>query len=168
MTSLQNQAHAMCRQVSHAVFGTMLGCLLLLGCAPQEASKPFYTPSGVIPMTQAQPAPGGTAQIVGGPPLGPRDGNYRGTSSVMFSGGRCMGTQQISGFRVHGDRVDFHGFRGKIDASGGVQMHYGFDWLVGQFEEGTFVGQLEIGKWSGKPSCVYLLQLQRTMPDRRP
>ena len=143
--------------------GVALGCLLLFGCTPQEPSKPLYTPGHVIPMTQAPTAPSDTTPTAATPAqTGPRDGYYRGTSSVMFSGGgRCMGTQQVSGFRVHGDRVDFNGFHGRIDANNGVQMHHGLDWLVGQFEGSVFVGQLEIGKWSSKPSCVYMLRLER-------
>jgi hypothetical protein len=89
----------------------------------------------------------------------------RGTSTVLSSGGgRCLGTHKIVGFEVRGNLARWVGFRGTIDSNGTVQMHHGFESLVGQFEEAQFVGQLELGKWSSQSRCVHMFVLDRVGP----
>jgi hypothetical protein len=152
-------------QASIASLALLCTSVMLAGCSEQSMSTPFYTPAGVH--AQAPPA---SATVPGPPPdvqgkVGNRDGIYQGTSSVLFSGaGRCSGTQKITDFHVRGNVAEWAGYRGKIDSSGGVQMHYGLRWLEGQFEGNKFVGQLEIGKWSSRPSCVYMFALERVGP----
>ena len=60
---------------------------------------------------------------------------------------------------MHGNRAQWASFGGTIDSAGGVQMHHDQEWLVGQFEEDRFAGQLEIDKWSGHHACVVPLRV---------
>lgn len=75
-----------------------------------------------------------------------------------------MGKQEIVGFMVRGNLAQWAGFHGTVDENGGVQMHHGFEWLVGQFEEAQFIGHLEVGKWSSQSRCVYMFVLDRVGP----
>ncbi|HUB47061.1 MAG TPA: hypothetical protein VMB73_18925 [Acetobacteraceae bacterium] len=142
-----------------AVLGTSV---TLAGCSEHSTSTTFYTPSGT--RVQTPPAP---ANASAQPPgvqsyVGHHDGVYQGVSNVLLSGaGRCIGAQKINDFHVRGNVAEWGGYRGKIDSSGGVQMNRGFEYLEGQFEGDKFVGQLEIGKWSSRPSCVYMFTLER-------
>jgi len=142
------------------------GTLLVSGCSQQNPSTPFFTPGGVIPMTAPSPPAPGSQQRVGR-----FDGVYSGTSTVLAGAGRCFGTQRVTGFEVRGDLARWQGFRGRIDSRGGVQMHFGEQWLVGQFWGNTFVGQLELGpsrtrlrRSSSEPSCIYRFALERVGP----
>jgi len=136
------------------------GGLLLSGCA-QQSSTPFFTPRGVIPMNAPPTTPAPVLQY----PAGPFDGVYRGTSRVLSGAGRCFGTQRVEGFHVRGNVARWQGYRGTIDPGGGVQMHFGQEWIVGQFRGNIFMGQLEIGGWSrNDSSCVYGLALERVGP----
>jgi len=139
--------------------------LSLPGCSEPGTSTPFYTPTGVVPQTASPPATSVPTSAAPPAHAAGHDGTYRGISTVLSSGaGRCFGRQNITGFEVRGNRARWDGFRGTIDPDGGVQMHHGVEWLVGQFEEGRFVGQLEIGKWSSSSSCVYMFTLDRVGP----
>ena len=134
-------------------------------CSEADHSTPFHTPSGVLNQTSPPRAPETQAPAMPAVQSATHDGSYSGVSKVLFSGaGRCMGSQKIVGFEVRGHRAKWAGFRGTVDANGGVQMHYGQQWLTGQFEGGRFAGQLEIGAWSSRPSCVYTLTLTRVGP----
>ena len=145
---------------------TFFGLVLSLpGCSEPGASAPFYTPSGVLSQTVSPTTPSVPIPPVPSTQAARRDGSYRGTSTVLSSGGgRCLGTQKIVGFEVRGNLAQWAGFRGTIDPNGGVQMHHGFDWLVGQFEESQFVGHLELGKWSSQSRCIYMFVLDRVGP----
>lgn len=134
----------------------------LAGCSGHDTSTTFYTPTGT--RVQAPPrsasAPGQPSDVQGEP--GNHNGIYQGVSTALLTGaGRCMGKQKISNFHVRGNVAEWAGYRGEVDSSGGVQMHRGFEYLEGQFEGNRFVGQLEIGKWSSRPSCVYMFTLER-------
>jgi hypothetical protein len=63
--------------------------------------------------------------------------------------------------RVRGNSVRFGRFRGSIDANNGLQMVYGQDWVIGQFEGATFHGQFDINGNFGAPDCTYLRKLRR-------
>jgi hypothetical protein len=139
--------------------------LSLPGCSESSTSTPFHTPSGVLSQTVSPTAPSVPASAVPPTQAARHDGRYSGTSTVISSGGgRCLGTQKIVGFDVRGNLAQWAGFRGTIDSNGGVQMHQGFEWLVGQFEEARFVGQLDIGRWSSQSRCVYMFVLDRSGP----
>ena len=135
--------------------------LLVSGCAQWTPSTPFFTPRGVIPMTAAPPAPAPGLQLQ----VGRFDGTYSGTASVLAGAGRCIGTQRVLGFYVRGDVARWQGFRGVIDPNGGVQMNFGIQWILGQFQENTFLGQLELGGSSrNDSSCVFGFALKRVGP----
>jgi hypothetical protein len=150
-----------------------LACLPLFGCSGGPTVM-VDTPSGVLPLDAPAPAmPGGLA----GPPPGleptspiaaqgvGRDGTYTGTATVLVTGGGlCRDTLTVSGFTVRGSRARFGGFRGTIAADGGLQMVYGRDWIVGQFEGASFHGQLDVLGRFDSPGCNYMLNLQRTGP----
>jgi hypothetical protein len=137
--------------------------LTLAGCSEWGKSTPFYTSTGVLPQMTSGPATS-TPDSTGSPVQAAKhNGSYRGTATLI-SGGGCMGKQNIVGFHVHGNRAQWAGFGGTIDSAGGVQMHLGQEWLVGQFEEDKFAGQLEIDKWSGHRSCAYVFALERVGP----
>ena len=86
-----------------------------------------------------------------------------GTATVLnTAGGLCTDTLKVSGFVVRGTSARFEGFRGTIAADGGLQMIYGQDWIVGQFEGATFHGQLSTMGRFGAPGCTYMLNLERT------
>jgi hypothetical protein len=147
-------------------------CLALAGlamgmasCSGASNSTPFHTTSGVLPQTSSSQTPGTQGPTASPGLAATHDGTYSGVSTVQFSGGgRCMGKQKIVGFEVRGNRAEWAGLRGTIDANGGVQMHRGLESLTGQFEGGRFAGQLETGAWSSRPSCVYMFTLARVGP----
>jgi hypothetical protein len=82
----------------------------------------------------------------------------------VTGGGLCTETRNVADFFVRGSAARFGGFRGTIAPDGGVQMVYGQDWLVGQFEGATFHGQLDILGRFGSPGCTYMLNLERSGP----
>ena len=101
------------------------------------------------------------------PPAAPvnRDGNYMGTAAPLDTGGGlCRQTRQVGNFFVRGNRVRYGGFRGTIDSDNGLQMISGSNWIVGQFEGATFIGQLDLPGRFGALGCTYLLNLQRAGP----
>ena len=132
------------------------------------------TPTGVVPLDAPAPVmPGGLAAPPPGlEPASPvagqgvsRDGTYTGTATVLTTGGGlCRDTLTVSGFTVSGSRARFGGFRGTIAADGGLQMVYGRDWIVGQFDGASFHGQLDVLGRFDSPGCNYMLNLQRTGP----
>ena len=90
---------------------------------------------------------------------------YAGTADVLTTGGGlCLQNRRVTNFRVRGNAVRFGVYHGKIDADGGLQMAYGQNWIVGQFEGATFHGQFEIPGRFGSPGCSYLLSLARVGP----
>ena len=91
-----------------------------------------------------------------------RDGNYAGTAVPLDAGGGiCISNHRVGNFRVRGNAVRYGGFRGRIAPDGGLQMAYGRDWIVGQFEGATFHGQLDLNGRFGVPGCTYMLTLDR-------
>jgi hypothetical protein len=148
-------------------------CMFVFGCSGPPTVL-LDTPTGVVPLNAPAPVmPGGLAAPPPGlEPSSPlpaqgisRDGNYTGTATVLDTGGGlCTETLKVSDFVVRGATARFGGFRGTIAADGGVQMVYGQDWIVGQFEGATFRGQLNILGRFGSPGCTYVLNLGRTAP----
>jgi len=148
--------------------------LALLGLA-ECSSGPVVvldTPLGVAPIYSPQPAmPGGAIT----PPPGmaqptptdiaARTGSYTGTAFPLDTGGgNCVNTLTVSNFHVHGNAVRFGGFHGTVDSDNGLQMAYGNEWVVGQFEGPTFHGQLDRPGGKETFGCTYMLTLQRTGP----
>ena len=124
---------------------------------------PIYTPSPTMPSGLAAPPPGLANSPP--PPAQPvnRSGTYAGTAVPLDTGGGiCLSDQQVGNFRVRGNAVRYGGFRGRIQPDGGLQMVYGQDWIIGQFEGATFHGQLDLNGRFNQPSCTYMLSLQRT------
>lgn len=146
-------------------------CLLLIGCSTPPTVL-LDTPTGVVPLNPPAPVmPSGLAAPPPGlEPSAPissqgvsRDGVYTGTAAVLdTAGGLCTNTLNVSGFDVRGTSARFGGFRGTIASDGGLQMVYGQDWIVGQFEGAIFHGQLSTMGRFGSPGCTYMLNLQRT------
>jgi hypothetical protein len=160
-------------------WGLAILCSLLLGCSGNNGWQPptvvVDTPTGVTPIYSPAPVMPGD---IAGPPPGlensalpqptqptqpvSRDGSYVGTAEpLQTGGGLCIETRPVSGFRVRGNSVRFGRFRGSIDANNGLQMVYGQDWVIGQFEGATFHGQFDINGNFGAPDCTYLLNLRR-------
>jgi hypothetical protein len=151
-------------------------CLVVFGCSG-DPNVVLDTPTGPVALNSPAPAmPGG---LVGPPPgmdvmqpSGPaatknvaRDGTYTGTAEPLDTGGgMCISTQAVAAFVVRGTSVRYGGFRGRIAADSGLQMVYGQDWIVGQFEGATFRGQLSIQGRFGSPGCTYMLSLGRVGP----
>ena len=123
---------------------------------------PIYTPAPAMPGGSIAPPPG----LEPSPPapltLANRDGNYAGTAVPLDTGGGlCISNQRVGNFRVHGNSVRYGGFRGRIAQDGGLQMVYGQDWIIGQFEGATFHGQLDLNGRFNVPGCTYMLNLAR-------
>jgi hypothetical protein len=167
---------------SIAVSFAMLG--LLLGCStngPQLPTVTFNSGPVVVPVSApsqqaaGQPMPGG---MIGPPPgmepptpsapqPGRRSGTYAGVMEPFSTGGgdiNCMRRIKVTGWHVYGNRVRFGGFHGTIDAAEGLQMAYGGDWIVGQFEGPTFQGQVISYGGRNGPGCTFMLSLQRVSP----
>jgi hypothetical protein len=152
----------------------LVGCLIAAGCTGTPPSVVMATPTGLVPITTPQPAmPGGA---VGPPPglepaaaapalPGDRSGNYGGTAEpVITGGGLCLGTQRVSNFLVRGNRVHFGGFRGTIAQDGMLQMVFGSQWIIGQFNGATFQGQFYIPGRFGQVGCQFAMNLERVGP----
>jgi len=156
-------------------------CPLLLACSGNNGWQPptvvLDTPSGPTPIYSPTPTPTPTMPggLVGPPPgletsatpvpasPGSRGGSYSGVAEpLQTGGGLCLQTRPVSGFHVRGNTVRYGGFRGTIDANNGLQMVYGRDWIIGQFDGATFHGQLDLNGRFGAPGCTYELSLQRT------
>jgi len=154
-----------------------VACLLSQGCSSGNGLQPpavlLDTPMGVTPLYSPQPAQAMPGGMVAPPPgleatlpvpaqMVSRDGSYAGTAEPLVTGGGlCIEARQVSGFRVKGNSVRFGGFRGTIAADNGLQMVYGRDWIIGQFEGATFQGQLDLGGGFDMMACTYMLNLQR-------
>jgi hypothetical protein len=145
-------------------------CLLLFGCSGPPTVL-LDTPTGVVPLSSPAPVTSGglAAPPPGLEPASPppaqgvsRDGGYTGTATVLdTAGGLCTDTLKVSGFAVRGNSARFGGFRGTIGPDGGLQMVYGQDWIIGQFEGATFHGQLSTMGRFDSPGCTYMLNLER-------
>jgi hypothetical protein len=157
---------------------TMLGAagLGLPGCSGQPPLVMLDTPTGPVTLNAPEPTMAGgmagpppglepaAAMSVPGSAVG-RDGSYAGTADVLMTdGGLCIVNQPVRNFRVRGDSVRYGGFRGRIAPDGGLQMAYGEDWIVGQFDGATFHGQLDQQGRFESPGCTYMLNLQRVGP----
>ena len=75
-----------------------------------------------------------------------------------------MQSHHVSDFRVRGNQAFYGGFRGKIEPDGSVQMHFGHDWIIGQFDGTGFAGQLNADNWRRPPGCAWALRLARVGP----
>jgi len=158
-----------------------LACLaalsvLLQGCAGSDWQPPtvmvatamgattIYPPGAAQPAPDVLPAqPPGSANAplpVGTPAR--RDGDYAGWADPFVTdGGLCGQTLRIEGFHVRGDRVRFGRFRGRINNGNALQMAGGSDWLIGQFYGVIFHGQLMTYAVRGRPSCSFIVRLER-------
>jgi hypothetical protein len=97
-----------------------------------------------------------TGQLAG------RDGDYVGTADpYVTDGGLCIRTQPVGDFHVRGDEVRFGRFDGRIERGDNLQMVYDGGWLVGQFQGGTFHGQLMTYTKPGTPACSFMVSLRR-------
>lgn len=153
--------------------GLIPAYLVLFGCSGAAPNVMLDTPTGAVSLNAPAPAmPGGSVPPppgLGAAPAGlnqavSRDGNYSGNAMVLNTGGgQCRGTFTMTNFRVGGNLARFGGFRGTIDAEGGLQMVYGEDWIIGQFEGATFHGQVDLWGRTG-PGCSYMISLERTGP----
>jgi hypothetical protein len=150
-----------------------LGCLWVSGCSQAPTivldtptgATPIYTPSPDMPGGLAAPPPGLEPTLVVPSQSANRSGSYTGTASPLDTGGGlCIDTQKVSGFHVRGNSVRFGGFRGTIAADDGLQMVYGSQWIVGQFEGAAFHGHLDAPDHFGAPGCTYMLSLERSGP----
>ncbi len=148
----------------------VLVALTVGGCAAQSGPPGpdviLDTVMGPVPMNPAAPAmaeQGGTARpgAVSGQ-AGSRDGQYAGSAVVLeTNGGVCLRPLAVSGFVVKGNASQFGGFHGTIDEAGRLQMVYGGTWIVGQFQDAAFRGQLTVQGPRWEPGCSYLVNLQR-------
>lgn len=134
----------------------------MAGCSNSGPNVVLATSAGVTPIytPNAPPlvVPPGTT--LPRPPVD-RSGTYAGIAVPLNTGGGlCLDRVPVKGFRVRGKSVHFGGYRGTIDASEGLQMLYGRDWIVGQFEGAVFQGQLVLYGNFGQ-MCSYLMTLQR-------
>ncbi len=94
------------------------------------------------------------------PPSSPygHDGVYAGHAQALFSAGaQCSGYRTATDFRVEGRRVRFGPFNGTIGPEGGLQMIYGQNRIVGQFDDGRFSGVITYQV----PPCSYAILLKR-------
>jgi hypothetical protein len=171
-------------QVTARLLPAFLGvaALWLAGCSGRTPQVVLDTPSGDVPLNAPQPTTGMPGGLAGQPPRlepampapGPaaapaavvhRDGTYSGIADVLMTGGGlCIENRPIGNFRVDGDTVRFGGFRGRIAPDGGLQMAYGQDWIVGQFEGATFHGHLDVPAPFATPGCSYKFDLRRIGP----
>ena len=124
---------------------------------------PIYTPSPAMPGGLVAPPPGLANSLPPPAQSVNRNGTYSGTAVPLDTGGGiCMSNQQVGNFRVRGNTVRYGGFRGRIQPDGGLQMVYGQNWIIGQFEGATFHGQLDLNGRFNEQGCTYMLSLQRT------
>ena len=65
---------------------------------------------------------------------------------------------------VRGRSVRYGGYRGTIEPGGGLQMAYGQNWIIGQFEGTTFHGQIDLYAGFEGLACSYMLSLARVGP----
>ena len=146
-------------------------CLLIAGCAGEGPTvlldtptgvTPIYTPSPAMPSGLVAPPPGLANSLPPPTQSANRNGTYAGTAVPLDTGGGiCLSNRQVGNFRVRGSTVRYGGFRGNIQPDGGLQMVYGQDWIIGQFEGATFHGQLDLNGRFDEPGCTYMLSLQR-------
>ena len=158
---------------SASICGAVAG-LLLSACSGNGTFRPpsvvVDTPTGAVPLYTPTPAATNGLAV---PPAGlegplpvpeqyvDRSGSYAGTAVPLDTGGGvCLNTLQVKGFRVRGNTARFGGYRGTIDANSGLQMVFGQNWIVGQFDGTTFHGQFDLYQRYG-PGCTYMLSLQR-------
>jgi hypothetical protein len=159
----------------HSTISGVTACLLLLGCSgggptvlvdTPMGAQVLYSPGPVMPNGLPPPPPGLDAALPTPGQIVDRSGSYAGTAvPLSTAGGSCISTVNVKGFHVHGNSVRFGGFRGRIDANNGLQMAYGQNWIVGQFEGPVFYGQIDFnGRGAFGPGCTYALTLQRIGP----
>src|SRR5689334_24143913 len=155
----------------HHTRATFALCLLLASCGggptvlldTPTGVTPIYTPSPDMPGGLVAPPPGLANSLPPPAQSANRNGTYSGTAVPLDTGGGiCVSNQQVGNFRVRGNSVRYGGFRGRIQPDGGLQMVYGQNWIIGQFEGATFHGQLDLNARFNEQGCTYMLSLQRT------
>jgi len=155
----------------HHTRASLALCLLLASCGGGPAVlldtptgvTPIYTPSSDMPGGLVAPPPGLANSLPPPAQSANRNGTYSGTAVPLDTGGGiCVSNQQVGNFRVRGNSVRYGGFRGRIQPDGGLQMVYGQNWIIGQFEGATFHGQLDLNARFNEQGCTYMLSLQRT------
>ena len=156
-------------------------CPLLLGCSGNNGWQPptvlLDTPSGPTPIYSptATPTPTMPGGLVGPPPgLETQQRRFprhqaAAVAATRVSRNRC---KRVAGYASNPGLCRDFGFaaipcamavfRGTIDANNGLQMVYGRDWIIGQFDGATFHGQLDLNGRFGAPGCTYKLSFQRT------
>ena len=93
---------------------------------------------------------------------GPRDGVYSGIAVPMdTAGGLCITSQPVDGFQVTGDRVRWDNIRGRIRGDN-LQMVQGNTWVIGQFDENRFSGQIIMYGPRQTLGCTFALRLTKT------
>jgi hypothetical protein len=147
-------------------------CLTLAGCSGTPQNVVLDTPSGPVALNAPPPPSGGLAApppnlMPAQPPVAAGsinlNGTYSGSMNVLVTNGnQCQSSTPVRDFTVADHRVRFGGFRGTIQANGGLQMTYGGIWIIGQFNGPSFHGQVNFPGRFDSPGCTYLMDLQRT------
>jgi hypothetical protein len=150
--------------------------VLLQGCTASDWQPPTVMVAAGTSVTTIYPsaAVGEAPDVLPGAPPGlanvppsagqsvGRNGVYVGTADpLVTNGGLCGQTLRVEGFRVVGDHVRYGRFHGRIDPANGLQMAYGNQWLIGQFENGSFHGLLMTTEVHGRPGCTFMVSLGR-------
>jgi hypothetical protein len=150
------------RRVISACFG--IG-VLVSGCTAvyKNGGPPMVIYSTPFGTTQVNP--GGQPAPVQNPPVpttsANRDGVYSGTAVPLDTGGGlCIKNIPVTGFRVHGDSVQWGRFRGRIE-NNGVQMVDGNTWVYGQFAGDEFDGQISTTARFDQPGCTFMMRLKK-------
>jgi hypothetical protein len=150
---------------SYVTRSTRIGARAWVVCAGLAVFGCSYSPPPAMPGGQIAPPPGMEPMSLPGPQNVSRNGTYAGTAEPLDTGGGlCISTQSVGGFIVRGSSARYGQFRGTIAPDGGLQMVAGQNWIVGHFEGGTFLGQLNLVGRFGAPGCTYMLNLERTGP----
>jgi hypothetical protein len=126
---------------------------------------PIYAPAPAMPGGAIGPPPGMQASLPTSGQVVDRSGNYAGTAVPLDTGGGiCIQTRKVGDFFVRGNSVRYGRFHGTIDADSGLQMVYGRQWIIGQFDGATFHGQLDLPGGFNSAGCTYMLSLERIGP----
>jgi hypothetical protein len=138
-------------QIPNIVLDSTMGATTLYSAAP-------------TPTASAPPPPGLKPALPVSTQIADRSGSYAGTAQPLSTDlGACINTLKVSGFRVRGNSVRFGRFHGTIAADNGLQMVYGQQWIIGQFEGASFLGQVNVpGRF--RPGCTYMMTLERVGP----
>jgi len=130
-----------------------------------SGAVPLFTPQSAMPGAGIAPPPGLDPAAPAPAQTGDRSGTYAGVAVPLNTGGGiCIQNRQVTNFRVRGRSARFGGFRGTIAPDGIVEMAFGQDWIVGQFDGPTFNGHLNLNGRRTVLGCTYMLTLHRVGP----